>query len=902
MVSRTIRPEIPVLEPGFIDTGRRLYFQREKERAVSGYRNKIGRASEDLLAARRRLCRQLDRAGEASGMPALYTEAVDRYFRMVVQESAAGKHLFGRGKRFAFVAVGGYGRKELCLESDIDLLMLFDRKVPAEARMLAEQTVYPLWDLGLDPGYAIRTLRGCMALASKDYEVLTSLMDARFLCGNSQLYLDMKERFENGLLRKRGTAYVKWFKERNRPHGEGTSVEDSLMEPDLKTGPGGLRDYHAVLWCSRALFPVRSPRDLEFSGILSEREYCELKQSVEFLLKVRNYLHRLSGRKKDRLHFDDQVKLASIMGYGDREGINAVEGFLGELHAVMASVRAVHRSFELSGLKLGAGAGEQKTRHMPPAGIGVESGCLHFISAAGIPRRSVLLLDIFVYSAKSGRPLSVDARRLIREFLDIVDEGFRRKPEAVQKFLEILMHPYAFNALEEMMETGLLASFIPEFGKVQYRVQFDAYHVFPVGRHSIETLRMLKSPAQADNFLMLTIYSEVDNRLPLLLAALFHDLGKVGPNHAVLGVDIVHRVLGRFCCSQKDSADILFLVRQHLLLAETATRRDLGDEKIVVRCAHLVGSTSRLKMLYLLTWADSAATGARAWNPWKAALVEELFFKLLHILERGELVGRNAEHAIEQKRAEVEKRLGPDFGHEDLEKAFELMPPRYLVSVKAGDICHHLKIHRRLRSVGGPGSKVLMDASRESVSGTWKLVFAADDRAGLFADLAGVLALNDFDVLSASAHTWGDGAALDIFRVSWLIDTRDMDELWGKVKKDLEATMEGRLPLARQIAEKRSGLLASLRKLPSRPPRVRVDNRQSDFFTIIEVFADNEPGILYDLAHTLFGLNLDIRLAKIATHADQIADIFYVCDFDGRKVDDPDRISRITREILARNT
>jgi [protein-PII] uridylyltransferase len=556
----------------------------------------------------------------------------------------------------------------------------------------------------------------------------------------------------------------------------------------------------------------------------------------------------------------------------------------------------------MSYLKENTGPGGQGVACDPPEGVAVKEGGLQFISAADIPRRPMLLLEICRYSAASGRPLSVEARRLVREFLYLVDKGFRNRRASGEKFLEILGVPYASDALEQMMETGLLAAFIPEFGDIQYRVQFDAYHMFPVGRHLIETMRMLGSSADNNHLLTRTIYSEINDPVPLLLAGLFHDLGKVGPNHAVLGVGIVRRVLNRMGCTDGTREEVLFLVRRHLFLAETATRRDLGDEKVVVQCARAVGSIERLKMLYLLTCADSIATGSRAWNPWKAALVEELFFKVLHILERGELAGGNAEQVIEQTKADVRKKLKAAFEPDEMNEAFEIMPARYLLSFKAPDICRHLGLHRRFRSSRSlkiPG-KVLMDAYREPMADTWQVVFAAEDRAGLFADLAGVLALNDVDVLSASAYTWGDGTALDIFRTGRLPDALDQDKTWRNVVRDLENVASGQLRLSRKIAEKRSGLLAGVAALPPRPPKVVVNNGQSDFFTLVEVFADDKPGTLFDLAETLFKLHLDIRVARIATNADQIADIFYVCEMEGGKVERPDRVRAIVNSILER--
>ena len=863
---------------------------------------KTGSAVEELQAARRRMCFLLDRGEDAGGLAEFHSEAMDGYFLKTVQESEAGRGLFRRGRHFAFIAVGGYGRRELCLESDIDLLILFDGRVPEQAGALAEDTLFPLWDLGLDLGYAVRSLSDCTALAMNDHEVLTSLMDARFLCGDSPLYLALMERFEKKVLKKQGASHVSWLRKRNAIREEGLGDSGHPMEPQLKDGSGGLRDYHSVIWYSRVLFPVRDPRDLEFSGILSHWEYQELNRCVRFILGVRNHLHRLSGRRNDRLHFHRQARLAPLLGYRDRDGIMAVERFLGDLHAAMASVKSIYRTFVSTHLE----KNPRRKKHKPlpelPAGITIEGGSLHFVSATRIAREPMLMLKICERCAATGRPLSLEARRLVREFLHLVDESFRRRLESTEVFLKMLTHSHAFDALEQMLETGLLAAFVPEFSDVQNRVQFDAYHTFPVGRHLIETVRMLKSAGGGNHFLLLTIFSEIGDPSPLLLAALFHDLGKVGPGHAVLGVDITGRVLDRMGCSKEARAEVLFLVRCHLLLAETATRRDLGDEKVVVQCAQAIENVERLKMLYLLTWADSAATGPRAWNPWKANLVEELFFKVLHILETGEMAGPDASDLAESTFNGVRARLAGTMDENAVRTAFENMPPRYLLSVGAADICRHLELHGRLRILSAEGrpAAAVIEAVPDPEDGTWEVVVAAGDRAGLFADLAGVLTLNGIDVLSAHVYTWRDRTAVDIFRVSRPPDALNPWETWRRVEKDLNRAASGDLALSREVAGKRSTPILPPANVPPRPPRVTVDNDQSDFFTIIEVFADDKPGVLFDLAETLFQLRLDIRVARAATHADQIADVFYVCDIDGGKVEGAVRILEIKDTLLRR--
>lgn len=829
-----------------------------------------------------------------------YTEIVDQYFRRSLPESDAGHKLFTKKKPFAFIAVGGYGRSELCLYSDIDMIILFESKIPEGAKELSDDIFLPLWDLGLEPGYGIRSIKDCLSLSKEDFQVLTSLMDARFLCGDSPLFLSLMQDLKQRVIRKKAHSFSRWLKDRDEIRLEKFGDASHLLEPHLKEGIGGLRNYHHILWLAKAFLDLNVPRDLEYLGHFSHNEYRQLKEHVEFILFVRNHLHYLSNRKNDRLSFEYQETIAGNLGYDDHDNILGVERFMSRVHACMSGVKSLHRSF-VNSLPLKArGPLKDSPLGNMPTGLHVHQKELCFDSAKAILSDPFLLMDIFVNSCVLNCPLSLEARRLVQEFLYLLDDMFRETDRAFKSFLEILSHKNAAETLDQMLETGFLSAYIPEFGRISDLVQFDAYHVFPVGRHSIETVKYLHNISRHNEMLLLDIFSDLKKPGTLFLAALFHDIGKVGHEHAEKGVNITRHILKRFRYDTRQTEDILFLVGKHLLLAEAATRRDLNDEKTVIKCARMIGDMERLKMLYLLTWADSKATGPRAWNGWIANLVQELFFKVLHILERKELATPHAMVKAQETSSEVRRLMADQMESHELEKSLDILSPRYMMNTGAHKIIEHLSMHQRLKEQLSQNSpaEFIFEAKQEGSEGCWEISFLAQDRPGLFSDIAGVLALNNINVLSADIYTWGDGTAVDIFKVTEPLDSIHPGKVWNSSQKDLRRVFTGKLSLEYRLSEMSAPSILSQQKTPVRPPKVMVDNGASDFFTVIEIFTNDRIGLLYTITNTLFNLRLDIRVAKIATKADQVADVFYVRDFLGQKIEDTEQISEIKKALL----
>lgn len=490
----------------------------------------------NLKESRESLSAAVHRRGEPYPTTSLTTGAVDHYFQESFQGSRVGSLLFNKNIPFAIVAVGGYGRRELCLHSDIDIMVLFQKKVPSMARDLIGEIIYPLWDLGLDLGYAVRTIRECMDLSRKDFQVLTSLLDTRFICGESTLYLQWKERLEKKVLSARAAALTKWLMEQGKIRLVTFGDASYLLEPNLKEGIGGLRDYHCMLWLSKAFSSIGTIRKRGYPEILTVREHEELRRQVDFMHLVRNLLHMLSGRKNDRLFFEYQEEIAKRIGFRDLRGHLAVEQFMGRLHGSMMSIKTLYRSF-LSHQALNYG-GKKRTPHAEKViegGIRVVGGELDFVSKDRVLSNPYLLTKIFELISLEGFPLTLEAKRMVKDLLFLVDETSRRSRKSILSFLNIIYGKRAFDALEHMLETGFLSAFIPEFGAICNRVQFGGFHIYPVGTHLLHTLKHLKEINRERDLLLFQIFSDLPNPQPLLIAALFHDIGKTGPNHSKRG-------------------------------------------------------------------------------------------------------------------------------------------------------------------------------------------------------------------------------------------------------------------------------------------------------------------------------------------------------------------------------
>ncbi len=832
-----------------------------------------------------------------------HAQILDDYFFESFENSMIGPKMGMEKNPYAIIALGGYGRQEQFIHSDVDLLFLFEKYVPDEASDLIQEVVYPLWDIGLEVGYATRSLKECVKLAGKDLEVLTSVLDARLICGMSYLYSALMEQLRVKIVRKHSRKIIKKLIENSRLRHEVFGDSAFLLEPNLKEGQGGLRDYHTMLWITKLNSNLRQFRDFEYYGFLSHDEFQSFKKALHFIGNVRNCLHHLSDRKCDQLYFEYQIKMAHALEFETANGQQPVERFLSKLHGHMEFLKQQHLMllYEL-GLSKKLKSKGKTARHGVVTGLEItEHGMLNFVSSESILNDPSLLMKIFEESAALNIPLSAEAKRLVREFSYLVDAEFSASVKQLESFERILVKPAStFNVLNEMLNTGFLIRFIPEFKEIADRIQYDEYHLYPVDRHLLRTIQYIKvfgtSEGKSKYPLCNDLYKGLKKRSLLLWAALLHDIGKgkTGVSHSVSGAEIAEKILQKKGYGAEDIETVSFLIKEHLLLVKTATRRDLNDEETAVSCAGKIKDVDHLKMLYLLTVADCMATGPKAWTDWTAALLRDLFFKISKILEKGELASREAVEAIERKKTEVLGLAMPRYTKDAMEKLFGFMSPRYLLYMSSASIMEHIELFKNFQT-----DTFVWNIAKTLDSNTRTVTICAKDRPGLFSKIAGTFTLNGLDILDAQIFTWRNNIALDIFEVTPPVDQIFEEERWQKAKTHLQAALSGDLDLEKALKEKIAAFRPEKRLVNGRPHQISVDNESSSFFTIVEVFTYDFPGLLFMITDAIFRCGLDIWVAKIATKVDQVVDVFYVRDFDGQKVDSTDQEEMIKNTVEA---
>src|SRR6056297_224435 len=837
-----------------------------------------------------------------------HARLIDQYLRNSFEASALGPKMHIAANPYAIIALSGYGRSEQCYHSDVDLLFLFHKSVPSESEQLIREIVYPLWDIKLEVGYTIQSISACVRLARDDHEVLTAILDARFVCGISSVYAELMESLRRRLLKRMPRKVMKWLVERNYQRHEEFGDSSYLLEPNLKEGNGGLRDYHTLRWLAAIEYGLKESRDMEYMGFVSHYEYNELMDALAFIWTARNHLHAMAGRKCDQLYFAYQAGVADAMGFVETEGQSPVEHFLSTLHAHMTFIKQqlllilYEFGFEQTGRKKSSG---KKLEEWP--GLHLYKGRLSFDSPEYIFNQPEMLIRVFEASARLKVPLSREAFRLVREFRYLVDDQFRRAAGVRKAFEDILLSPApTFNVLEQMQNTGFLAALIPEFQAISDRIEYDIYHLYPVDRHILRTVFVMKTFGDTGDPCLDNIcgrlYRGLKRKKILLWAALLHDIGKGRSldDHSSRGAAIAEGILDRFGYASREIGTVRFLVENHLALARTATRRDINDEETAINFARFVGDLTRLKMLFLLTVADSVATGPKAWNEWRAALIRDFFLKVFGILEKGELATRSAVKEIEKKRAFVVGLQDKAFAGFDLSAVFDLMSPRYVLSVDTQDMLKHLSLYQRLE-----GAEFIWDIARDTGTNTRTVTICANDRPGLFSKIAGVLTLNNINILNAQIHTWRNGIALDIFRVEPPPDQIFEDERWHKAEDTMQRVLAGELDLSAAMARKQYDFSPAESHIFTQPNRVVVDNESLSFFTIIEVFTYDFKGLLYRVTDAISRCSLNIRVAKIATKLDQVVDVFYVRDEHDEKVLSSHRVDAVRsaiRDVLPENS
>ena len=819
-----------------------------------------------------------------------YADCVDDFIQEQFASAPAVKKTRGQ---IAVVALGGYGRRELYPHSDIDLLLLHDWWSKNAMQPVAESLLYPLWDAGFEVGHSVRGVKDAIRFAAEDFHFQVALLDARLLAGSQKLFNDLQKLYVKKILEGRRHDFMRTMDQRRLERREKFGSHSYLLEPHIKEGKGGLRDIQAMLWIAKGVFGLPDLEAIQASGMLEDTDKKIFEQSCSFLVRIRQGLHQLGRRKNDHLIFEFQEEIAQAFGYTDKDGLRGVEHFMRDIYSHLQTVSVVTDLFfehvhEVLGL-----TGSPKAEQQLERSIIVRGGTVRLSSKEDLLERPYLLMRLFLQSGKAGLALHHRTRQMVSAHLHLIDESFRRSKRVANYFLELLVEVKdIFPVLESMLATGLLPRYLPEFATVESLAQHDLYHLYTVDRHQLQTVAEL-SQLQASTA---ELFAGLSTPEALFLAALLHDIGKgKQADHSTLGAEMAGGIGQRLGLVPAACDTLQFLVRHHLYLPENAMRRDFTDREFIRQAAELIGSTERLTMLYLLTIADSKATGPSAWSEWKSSLLSELYLSIKSCL------GADCHHEPHEDSGETQgvswlrEQILAQAAGKNAAIDIGLLPADYLMSFNLQKVLHHLKIHRE--QAARLQQQILLFPEQGEQS--WQLLIMGRDQVGLLAKFCGVLALHNLIVRSAQIFTWPDGTVVDALEVvsAAALEFQELD--WPQVERDFNLAINYRLDIGYQLQQKEQPQSYG----PSRPVqhlehKVVIDNQTSLQFTIIEVYGSDNRSVLYRLTQTLADFNLTIHRARIATEVEQLIDIFYVKTASGGKLDDPGKMAKVQATLL----
>ena len=785
----------------------------------------------------------------------------------------------------ALTALGGYGRRELFPFSDLDLLLLHrPEATEREVRAVTEAVFYPLWDAGFEVGHGVRTIGACLADAGEDFFFRVALLDIRYIAGDLGLYGQLIREYQQQFVEgQRGDFLQKMMHFRTERHNR-FGRHSYQLEPHIKESPGGFRDIQAMLWTARAVFGLSGLDAIEEAGLLSHAERQRFTEAQDFLIRVRNRLHYVSGRKNDQLYFEHQEELAKALRYRGDAGLLGVEQFMRQVYGHMHTVTTTtDLFFEHVAESLHLQPARENEQTLEP-GITVRGGRLHLTDLELLKKRPSLLMRLFAQSARTGLPLHYRTRKQISEHLPLVDDRLRHSKRMAKAFLEVLQGTREpLEVLTALLETGLLGAYLPEFEAIRALAQHDIYHVYTVDHHLLHTVAELHRLREHE-----PLFLEIASPHVLSLAALLHDIGKGRQeDHAVRGGELASAVARRLSLPEAEADCLAFLVANHLFLTVTALRRDLEDDDFIRQCARKIGDADRLRMLYLLAVADAKATGPTAWNDWKASLLHELYLRIAHLLDRRDFGRPDTAQGVRWMREQVEGLLaGPE------QPLLDMLPEEYLLSFTPETIAGHIRLSGELARRG-----IVVMPEDHGLS--WSVLIMAPDSTGLLAKICGTLALHNLEVVAAQIFTWENRTAVDLLNVRSAIGLTFAEQDWSALGRDLDLALTNRLGLAHRLAGKQqqakfTGQAAGRH----RKPRVQIDNQSSARYSIIEVYAVDQPGLLYNITRTLADFGIGIYRARIGSERDQIVDVFYVLGHDEAKITDPKLQEEITRALL----
>jgi len=794
----------------------------------------------------------------------------------------------GLADRLGLIAVGGYGRGELHPYSDVDILVLVPAPLADQDRARVEQFVAFLWDIGLEVGHSVRTVAECAEESAADVGVMTTLLEARPLAGATELVRLMRAALAPDRVWPVREFFEAKVREQRERHQKANDTAYNL-EPNVKTGPGGLRDIQTIAWVAKRHFGAESLDELVTHGFLTPSELRRLKQAQAFLWKVRFGLHTLATRHEDRLLFDHQIKLAQTFGYEDASYTLAVEQLMQRYYRTVNDVKLLNE------LLLQLFREAILTDNAPPqplnARFQVRNDYLEAIGDDLFERQPSALLELFVVLQQSPGIKGVRANtiRAISRNLWLIDEEFRQNPRNHRLFLDVLRAPRGVtHELRRMNDYGVLGRYIPAFGRVVGRMQYDLFHAYTVDAHTLFVVSNLRRLAMPEFDHELPLVSPIMQQLPkpevAYLGALFHDIAKGrGGDHSELGAVDAEAFCLEQGLSRYDARMVAWLVRNHLLFSVTAQKQDIGDPRVVSDFARQIGDETHLDYLYVLTCADVRGTNPRLWNSWKASLFQDFYDKVKRALRRGLESPIDQDELLRENQAAARGLLaGLQPGREAVERVWARLPAAYFLRHTPEEIAWHTRVLARGQAGDDHGAEAVVAVETDTERGTTAvLIYAAHRRHG-FARATAVLDQLGLTIVDARITPANNGFSLDSYHVleedgTPITDAERLGEieraLWDSLQRSDDASLAVSRRAPRQVRVFRT------------PTQITIGVDERNRRSVVELVAGDRPGLLCDVGKVLWEERIDLHAAKIATLGERAEDVFYVTGRDQLPLD-----------------
>ncbi|HUI29181.1 MAG TPA: [protein-PII] uridylyltransferase [Candidatus Acidoferrales bacterium] len=840
----------------------------------------------ERLSARRDESKALHVAhGDSTAVSLLLTGAVDEAIASAVEAT-------GSGEKIAAVAVGGYGRAELCPHSDIDITFIITGGI--DASFLAQRVMHFLWDMGLNIGHSVRNVGQVLDTYKDDHDSWAATLEYRYVAGNKTIFRSLDSAVRDFITNNNDRSFVNSTLDgivvRHNKYGKSTS----LLEPNVKKSAGGLRDLQVLLWLFRSIYPDFLPV-ADFSapklalldlldkllekGFINHLQYTHTRDAFEFVLRTRQSLHYQSSSLNDLLDFEIQKKVAVDMGYASDDHTRAVENFMRDY---FRHARKIYRLNQVLSDKIRAMLNPQRSEAKTVSldhDYSLTGDKISF--CRGVHKDAICLFKAFQHKAATGFHFDENVHETLAQELDVFsDPGFRTSKEAASIFGSILMSNgnVAFT-LKSMNELGVLGRYIPEFGRLIGFFQHNVYHYYTADEHTLTAIENLESIGERDPILGELLRS-VSRRDALYLGVIFHDIAKpisIG-RHEIVGVEVTEKALSRIGFNDIID-DVSFLVLNHLKMEQVAFRRNIGDPETVYAFTRIFSSDEQLKMLYLLTYADLSAVNPGVWTKWKAQLLHELYKKSLRIIDESldaeGIVSLQEEQRGLREQAIIDKM--PSGKYDAVRKHFDsIKNDLYAIVFEDKEIVDHIEaIESTLDNAN------ISFSQNEDYT---DVTIIARDAPFLLSRFCASLSANDANIVDANIFTRDDGVIIDRFKVFDNITRKNLaDSQMKKIESDLRAILAGQSDPERLFERHRMRWQRRLKNEINPNIKVAVQSSETNDFTLIEVFAPDSLGFLYKVTSAISSAGLSIHFAKIATRVDGIVDTFYVLRNDGTK-------------------